>query len=83
VTSRCPRHDLYVCRDCDWDAEAPTADHWVNANITIQIPLDVPVTASRWEKQEAVGAAMDRLIDALPAELQEFVAAGRWEDMPR
>jgi hypothetical protein len=49
-------------------------DRWVNAVIEIRIPLDVPVDASREEKLDAVGQAMDRV--QMP---DTAVAAYRWE----
>lgn len=51
-------------------------DRWVNAEITVVIPLDVPVTASALEKQDAVAAAMD-LVTVPPG----VVVSGRWQDM--
>jgi hypothetical protein len=49
-------------------------DRWVNAVIEIRIPLDVPVDASREEKLDAIGEAMDRV--RMP---DTAVAACRWE----
>ena len=55
-------------------------DAWVNARIEIVVPLDVPVSANKWVKQEAVGRVMDEYIEALPEGLAEHVVSGSWED---
>ena len=57
-------------------------DSWVNAVIELVIPLnDVKVESDPYDKQEAVGRAVERIIDALPPDLQEHVASGRYENV--
>lgn len=51
------------------------AERWVNAKIEVLIPLDVPVDADPYVKQEAVSAAIETL--SLP---RNAVARGEWED---
>lgn len=59
-----------------------TVDRWVNAVIQITIPMDdVSVDASKWEKQEAAGEMLMRVLDALPEDLAQHVASGYWEDV--
>jgi hypothetical protein len=54
------------------------ADRWVNAVITVVIPLDVPVTATPLEKQDATSDAMD-LVTVPPG----VVMSARWQDAGR
>ena len=55
---------------------------WVNAVITVVIPLDdVQVTHSKYAKQAAAARAADGLADLLPPDFGEYVLSGRWEDM--
>jgi hypothetical protein len=65
-------------------AQAPATDEperWVNARVELLIPLDdVSVHSTVWAKQDAAGRAVDRVIEALPANMQEFVMSGSWED---
>ena len=49
---------------------------WVNAVVEVVIPLDVPVDADHFTKQEAVSAAMDRVTWPRNA-----VARGKWENV--
>lgn len=44
-------------------------EHWVNAVITIRIPLDVPVDASKEEKLKAACDKADPLVDLYPDEV--------------
>jgi hypothetical protein len=55
-------------------------DRWVNAVITITVPLEgVSVDSERFAKQKAAGDLLERVVDALPADL-EWVGSCHWED---
>lgn len=60
----------------------PRDERWVNAEITLVIPLDgVPVDADPVVKQEAVSVAMTQIADCCGDRLSEAMV-GRWADMP-
>lgn len=56
-------------------------ERWVNAEITLTVPLEVPVDAPAVTKQEAVAVVIDALMERVGS-IAEHVASGRWVDMP-
>ena len=53
---------------------------WVNAEVRILVPLDVPIDASDDEKAAATHLLLESVVDHLPADL-EHVATAAWEDV--
>lgn len=62
-------------------APTPGDERWVNAEITLIVPLDsVSVEASASDKQDAVSSVMEQLLE-VAGPLAQHVTAGRWVDM--
>jgi hypothetical protein len=57
------------------------SEGWVNAVITIVVPLDdVTVDDGKYAKQDAASAVVARLMDAMPTDLMPTYSA-TWEDV--
>jgi hypothetical protein len=57
------------------------SEPWVNAEITVVVPLDLPPTATDAQKRAATVDLHCALIDALPEQFEDFVSSARWEDV--
>lgn len=56
-------------------------ERWVNGSVTVTFVLDLPVQASKAEKQEAVVDLMEWISERLEPRASDFVMSGHWEDV--